>query len=84
VSAGAARDCIDGFVVDAAGNQQLAVHVRAPAREGAANAAVIALLARDMGVPKSALALKRGARSRYKLIAVTVDAQTFIQWKARQ
>jgi uncharacterized protein YggU (UPF0235/DUF167 family) len=36
--------------------------------DGAANTALIALLAKALGVPKSALAIAAGARSRRKLV----------------
>lgn len=42
--------------------------VTAPPADGAANAAVIALVARALGVPKSALTLARGAASREKVL----------------
>ena len=46
------------------------MRVSAPAGEGRANAAVRALVARAVGVPKSAVTIARGTRSRHKLLAV--------------
>ena len=46
------------------------VKVRAPADKGAANEAVIALLAEALGVPPSRITLLRGATSRQKLFRV--------------
>ena len=48
------------------------VHVRlkAPPVEGAANRALAELLARRLGVPKSDVAVQRGAGSRSKVIEV--------------
>ena len=46
---------------------QLSVH--APARDGQANRAVTELVAQTLGVPKSAVALHRGARGRDKSAA---------------
>jgi hypothetical protein len=46
------------------------VKVRAPADKGAANAAVIALLAEALDCPPSRLTLLRGATSRQKLFRV--------------
>lgn len=48
----------------------LLVRVTAAPEDGKANAAVIALLARALGVPKSALSVLRGATGRDKLIAL--------------
>ena len=44
--------------------------VTAPADKGKANAAVIALVAKALSVPKSAIELVRGATSRDKLLKV--------------
>jgi uncharacterized protein YggU (UPF0235/DUF167 family) len=46
------------------------VKVRAPADKGAANDAVIAVVARALGLAPSRLTLLRGATSRQKLLAV--------------
>lgn len=49
----------------------LKVRVRARPIEGEANEALIKLLARTLGVPRSAVTLTRGAQSRLK--GVTID-----------
>ena len=67
---GASSDRIDGWDVDAEGRPILKVRVRARPVEGEANAALIKLLAKTLGVPKSAVALERGGQSRIKRIAV--------------
>lgn len=46
------------------------VWVTAPPEDGKANKAVIALLAKALGLPKSALAVARGEASRDKVIRV--------------
>lgn len=46
----------------------LRVRVTAPPADGAANAAVLKLLARALGAPKSALSIERGASGRDKLV----------------
>jgi uncharacterized protein (TIGR00251 family) len=46
------------------------VRVTAPPVEGAANKAVIELLARRLGVPKSAVRIALGERAREKVIEV--------------
>jgi uncharacterized protein (TIGR00251 family) len=51
------------------------VRVTAPPVEGAANTAVIATLARALGVPKSRLAITAGATGRVKRVTVRDLAQ---------
>jgi uncharacterized protein (TIGR00251 family) len=48
----------------------LRVRLQAPPVEGAANAALLALFAKRLRLPKRAVTLERGATSREKLIAV--------------
>lgn len=67
---GASADRIDGWDVDVDGRPILKVRVRARPVEGEANAALIKLLAKALGVPKSAVTLARGGQSRTKMIAV--------------
>jgi uncharacterized protein len=62
----AARSAIVGWRVDGT----LALRVTAPPVEGAANAAVCAVLADALGVPMTAVVLARGARGRDKLVRV--------------
>lgn len=50
---------------------EIRVYVTAVPENGKANAAVIRLLARALGVPKSRLVLLRGATSRDKLFRLT-------------
>ncbi len=68
---GASADRIDGWDVDADGRPVLKVRVRARPVEGEANAALIKLLARTLGVPKSAVTLERGGQSRTKMLSIT-------------
>lgn len=67
---GAAADRIDGWDVDPEGRRVLKVRVRARPVDGEANVALIKLLAKALGVPKSSLALARGGQSRLKMITV--------------
>lgn len=48
----------------------LQVSVHAPAREGLANQAIIALVAEALDLPKSQVTLARGARSREKVLLI--------------
>ena len=46
------------------------VWVRAPAREGQANDAVVTLLAKHFAVPKSSLRIVRGEKTRRKIVEI--------------
>lgn len=67
---GSAADRIDGWDVDPEGRPVLKVRVRARPVEGEANAALILLLAKSLGVSRSAVSLARGGQSRLKMIVV--------------
>jgi uncharacterized protein YggU (UPF0235/DUF167 family) len=64
------RDAVEGWMRDDAGRPVLKVRVSAAAADGAANAAVLALLAEALGVRKSALRLASGQTARVKRIEV--------------
>ena len=61
----ASRNQVDGFQ-----EGTLRLRVTAPATEGEANAGVIALLAKSLGVSKSKVQIVRGHGSRDKLVSV--------------
>jgi len=67
------RDDIDGIEQLSDGRSVLKVRVRAVADGGEANRAVLALLAKSLGVPKASVSLLSGATSRLKQIAVEGD-----------
>ena len=62
------RDTVEGWARDAAGRPLLKVRVAAAASDGAANAAVIALLAKALRRPRSAFRLVAGQTARVKRI----------------
>jgi Uncharacterized conserved protein len=62
------RDAVDGWAVDDAGRTFLSVRIAAPPSDGAANAALLAFLAKRLGRPKSALRILSGETSRLKII----------------
>ncbi len=64
------REALDGWAVDGDGRPYLKVRVAAPPVEGAANAALIAFLAKTLGVPRTSLAIVSGAGARLKLIDI--------------
>ena len=71
VTVRAKRSEIVGPVAEAGGGTALAVRLVAPPVDGAANAALVALLAAALGVPKSAVAIPAGEKSRRKTVRVT-------------
>jgi uncharacterized protein (TIGR00251 family) len=72
------RDAIDGIERLADGRAVLKVRVAAPPSEGEANAALIRLIARTMGVPPRDVALAAGASGRVKRLAIAGDATALI------
>jgi uncharacterized protein YggU (UPF0235/DUF167 family) len=70
----AAVDRVDG-VIDGV----LRARVGAPAVEGAANNALIRLIAEELGVPRSDVRIVAGATSRQKLVVVdAADAEAIV------
>lgn len=73
------RDGIDGIEQLSDGRAVLKVRVRAIADGGEANRAVLALLAKSLGVPKASVSLLSGATSRLKQVAVAGDPARLAQ-----
>ena len=68
------RDAVDGIESLSSGQAVLKLRVRALPTDGEANASVIALLAKLLKFPKSAIALERGGASRVKTLRLAGDA----------
>jgi len=64
------RDAVDGWAADADGRPYLKVRVSAPPVEGEANAALVALLAKRLAVPRSAVRVASGATARLKRLEI--------------
>ena len=64
----ARKDEAGGLIDTGDGRQALSIRLAAPPVEGAANQAVVAFLARALGVPRSAVSIASGARSRLKIV----------------
>lgn len=64
------RDAVDGWALDEAGRPLLKVRVSAAASDGAANAAVIALIAKLLKRPRSAVRIAAGETSRVKRLEI--------------
>ena len=72
------RDSIDGIELLADGRSVLKVRVAAPPSEGEANAALVRLLAKAVGVPPRDVALAAGATARIKWLTIAGDPPTLI------
>ena len=58
----------------------LKAHLTAPPVEGAANAALIALLAEQLTIPKRAITIVRGANGRQKLVDIAdIDMEDIVK-----
>jgi len=62
----------------------LKVHLTAPPVEGAANEALIALLAGQLGLPKRSISIVRGATSRQKMVEITGMTPEEVKQKLRR
>lgn len=67
-------DRIEGRGEDADGEPYLKLRVSAVAEKGKANEAVLKLLSKAWGVPKSALSLVSGETGRIKIVALEGDS----------
>lgn len=74
----ARRAGVDGLADGPAGRPLLRVSVTAAPADGEANAAVVALLAREWNLPKSTLSIVSGAASRIKTIGIAGDGRALM------
>ena len=65
------RDRVDGWDTGADGNSYLKARVAVPPEDGKANAALIALLAKSLSVPKTNVAIIACATARLKTICIS-------------
>jgi uncharacterized protein (TIGR00251 family) len=72
------RDAIDGIEVLSDGRCVLKARVRAPASEGEANAELIRLIARALGVAPRNVALAAGATARIKRLTVAGEGAAIV------
>ncbi|GLQ12173.1 UPF0235 protein [Devosia yakushimensis] len=73
VTPNAGRDAIEGVELRDDGSAVLRLRVKAMPDKGKANAAVVALVAKALGVPKSAVSVVSGETARLKTLAVVGD-----------
>jgi len=73
VTARSAKPGIGGWRKGADGREQLEVRVAEAPADGAANDAVVALLAKALGISRSEVAITSGHASRHKRVAVPFE-----------
>lgn len=73
------RDALEGVVMDTDGRPALKARVSAPPVDGAANKALVKLLAKSLGVPKSRVIFTSGETARVKRILVEGDSAQMIE-----
>ncbi|ADG12520.1 DUF167 domain-containing protein [Caulobacter segnis] len=72
------RDAVEGWALDPEGRPYLKVRVASPPVDGAANAALIAFLAKSLKIPRSAVRLASGETARIKRLEIDdVDQADF-------
>jgi uncharacterized protein (TIGR00251 family) len=70
-------------VEDADGRKRIAIRLAAPPVDGAANRALIAFLAAQLGVPRSTLRIVSGESGRLKSVAVAgIAPEAVVHWLA--
>jgi len=79
----AGRDEVVGIVANAAGQKALAIKVSKPADKGQANEAVMATLAKAIGISQSSLRLASGETSRDKVVEVVQNEAALRQFIER-
>lgn len=72
------RDAIDGIETMSDNRAVLKIRVRAAPSEGEANAALIKLIARAVGVPPRDVSLVAGATARIKRLNISGDGPTLV------
>lgn len=75
-------DAIDGPGAGADGTAFLKARVRAAPEKGQANTALEALIAKALGIPKSAVTVDKGATGRLKIVAVKANGEALAKAKA--
>ena len=72
------RDAVDGLIAGADGRTLLGVRVSVPPAEGAANDAVVRLLARALDLRQRDVTITGGATSRVKQVQLTGDPPAIV------
>ena len=75
----ASRNGVDGIVADGDGRPLLKLRLVAPPVEGAANAALIAFLAKTLSLRKADITIRSGETSRVKMLLLAGDSAAILQ-----
>jgi uncharacterized protein YggU (UPF0235/DUF167 family) len=67
------RDALDGIDREAGGGAVLRIRLSAAPSDGAANAALVALIRAETGIRRSAILLQSGATARTKILLLAGD-----------
>lgn len=67
------ENAILGFESSAQGKAELSVKLKAAPVDGKANEALIRLLSKELGIPKSSITLKTGQTSRHKILQLNIE-----------
>lgn len=78
VTPNASRDEITGFIQNSDGENRLALKVRAVPEKDKANKAAIRLLAKQLQIPKSSIAVTSGSTARQKTLRIAGDPNEII------
>ena len=75
------RDAVEGWGEDGAGRPLLKARVAAPPVEGEANAALVKLIAKALGLPRSAVRIASGETARIKVLEIDGLGEAAIRQK---
>ena len=74
-----AKPGIGGWRASSSGREELEIRVAEAPTDGSANAAVVKLLAKALGVSKSEVEIVAGQTSRHKRIAVAMELEEIVK-----
>ena len=74
------KDEVLGLRTNEEGAQEVSVRVTAPPDAGKANKAVCKLIAKELGIPKTSVSVKRGETARHKLLELDCTEDVLQSW----